>query len=198
MLQQKCVPLLVLSQFSCVWLFVTLRTVAHQAPLSMRFSRQEYWSGLSFPYPEDLPNPGIHPTCLMSPVLGGGFFTNNFTWKNQSVLGILYNKKGGSFYYFWFPGLQTLPSLRSDMSDALKSFMSKGLSTWLRKSWEAMLRWNLNLVEKGRYWYLGLGTLSKLRAITTSPILVVPPGFRQTRYPSWYCGNILPAFLGAS
>lgn len=51
---------------------------------------------------------------------------------------------------------------------------------------------------KGRYWYLGLGTLSRLRAITTTPILVVPPGFRQTRYPSWYCGNILPAFLGAS
>ena len=46
---------------SSVRLFVTLWTVAHQAPLSMEFSRQEYWSGLPFPSPGDLPNPGIKP-----------------------------------------------------------------------------------------------------------------------------------------
>ena len=46
---------------SRVWLFVTLWTVAYQAPLSMGFSRQEYWSGLPFPSPGDLPNPGIEP-----------------------------------------------------------------------------------------------------------------------------------------
>ena len=45
-----------------VQLFVTPWTVAHQAPLSMGFSRQEYWSGLSFSSPGDLPNPGIEPT----------------------------------------------------------------------------------------------------------------------------------------
>ena len=45
----------------CVQLFVTLGTVAHQAPPSMGFSRQEYWSGLPCPSPEDLPNPGIDP-----------------------------------------------------------------------------------------------------------------------------------------
>ena len=44
---------------SRVWLFATLWTVAHQAPLSMGFSRQEYWSGLPLPSPGDLPNPGI-------------------------------------------------------------------------------------------------------------------------------------------
>ena len=42
--------------------FATPWTVAHQAPLSMGFSRQEYWSGLSFPPPGDLPDPGIEPT----------------------------------------------------------------------------------------------------------------------------------------
>ena len=47
--------------FSCVWLFATLWTVAHQAPLSMGFSRQEYWSGLPFPSPEDFPDLGIEP-----------------------------------------------------------------------------------------------------------------------------------------
>ena len=46
---------------SCVWLFVTPWTVACQAPLSMGFSRQEYWSGLPFSSPGDLPNPGIKP-----------------------------------------------------------------------------------------------------------------------------------------
>ena len=46
---------------SCVWLFVTPWTVASQAPLSMEFWRPEYWSGLSFPSPGDLPNPGIKP-----------------------------------------------------------------------------------------------------------------------------------------
>ena len=48
-----------LSHFSCVQLFGTLRTVAHQAPLSTGFSKQEYWSGLPCPSPGDLPDPGI-------------------------------------------------------------------------------------------------------------------------------------------
>ena len=47
--------------FSHVWHFATPRTVAHQTPPSMGFSRQEYWSGLPFPSPGDLPNPGIEP-----------------------------------------------------------------------------------------------------------------------------------------
>ena len=53
----------------------TLWTVAHQAPLSVGFSRQEYWCGLPFPTPADLPNSGIKPTSLASPALAGIFFT---------------------------------------------------------------------------------------------------------------------------
>ena len=53
--------LLLLSSVSRVWLCVTPRTVAHQAPLSIKFSRHEYWSGLPCPPPEDPPNPGIKP-----------------------------------------------------------------------------------------------------------------------------------------
>ena len=45
----------------CVWFFATPWTIAHQAALSMEFSRQEYWSGVPFPTPEELPNPGIKP-----------------------------------------------------------------------------------------------------------------------------------------
>ena len=60
-----------LSPFSCVWLFVTLWTVAHQAPLSMGFSGQEYWSGLPFPPPGDLSDPGIITLSLMSSAMTG-------------------------------------------------------------------------------------------------------------------------------
>ena len=55
-----CMP----SRFSCVPLFATLWTVADQAPLSMGFSRQEYWSGLPCPSPGALPDPGIEPASL--------------------------------------------------------------------------------------------------------------------------------------
>ena len=50
--------------FSCVQLFATPRTVARQTPLSMGFSRQEHWSGLPFPPPRDLHDPGIEPVSL--------------------------------------------------------------------------------------------------------------------------------------
>ena len=68
-----------LVHFSCVWLFATLWTVTCQAPLSMGFSRQEYWSGLPCPPPEDLPNSGIEPASLMFPALAGGFFATSTT-----------------------------------------------------------------------------------------------------------------------
>ena len=54
--------------------FATPWTVAHQAPLSMEFSRQEDWRGLSFPSPGDLSNPGTEPASPASPALAGGFF----------------------------------------------------------------------------------------------------------------------------
>ena len=61
--------LCLLSHFSHVRLFVIPWTITCQAPLSMGFSRQEYWSGLPCLPPEDLPDPGTEPTSLMSPVL---------------------------------------------------------------------------------------------------------------------------------
>ena len=73
-------------RFSHVQLCVILWTVAHQAPLSMGFSRQEYWSGLPFSSPGDLPDPGIEPATLMSPALAGGFFTTRATWEASSTM----------------------------------------------------------------------------------------------------------------
>ena len=60
---------------SRVLLFLTPWTVARQTPLSMEFSRQEYWSGLPFPTPGDLPDPGIERNPPASPALAGRFFT---------------------------------------------------------------------------------------------------------------------------
>ena len=67
------------SHFSHVQFFSTLWTVAHQAPLSMGFSRQEYYSELPFPPPGDLPDPRIKPVSLMSPALASGLFTTRAT-----------------------------------------------------------------------------------------------------------------------
>ena len=66
---------------SLVQLFSTPWTVAHLAPLSMGFSRQEYWSGLLFPSPGDLPDPRIEPVSPASPALAGRFFTTSTTWE---------------------------------------------------------------------------------------------------------------------
>jgi len=74
-----------LSCFTHVWLYATLWTVACQAPPSMRFSRQEYWSGLPCPPPGNLPNPGIKPTSLTSPAVAGGFFTISATWEAHKL-----------------------------------------------------------------------------------------------------------------
>ena len=77
-----CVHLCVLSHFSHVQLCVTLWTAACQAPLSMGFSRQEYWSRLPCLPPVDLPDPGIKPSSLRSPAPAGRFFSlsTSTTW----------------------------------------------------------------------------------------------------------------------
>ena len=70
-----------LSHYSHVQLFATPWTIASQAPLSMELSWQEYWSGLPFPSPGDLSDPGIEATSLISPALAGWFFTTSATWE---------------------------------------------------------------------------------------------------------------------
>ena len=78
-----------LSGFSRVQLFVTPWTVAHQAPLSMGFPRQEGWSGLPFPPPGDLPNLEIElksPASSLFPALAVSFFTISTTWEAQVSL----------------------------------------------------------------------------------------------------------------
>ena len=75
-----------LSRFTCVWLCVTQWIVDYQVPLSMAFSRKEYWSGLPCPPRSDLPNPGIEPWFLKSPVLVCRFFTTSAIWEVHVAL----------------------------------------------------------------------------------------------------------------
>ena len=70
-------------------------TVAHQVPLSMGFSRQEYWSGLPCPSLGDLPHPWIEPVSLLSPALAGGFFTISATWEAQGYSHIFKATRAG-------------------------------------------------------------------------------------------------------
>ena len=69
----------VLRCLSHIQLFATSWSVALVAPLSTGFCRQEYWSGLPFPSPEDLSDSGIEPVSVKSLVLAGGFFTTRAT-----------------------------------------------------------------------------------------------------------------------
>ena len=87
---------------------MTLWTVARQAPLSMGFSRQEYWSGLPFPPSEDLPDPGIEPASLMSPALASRFFSTSTIWEAPCAQGIWQmlqenrERKSNGYIYYTF------------------------------------------------------------------------------------------------
>ena len=88
-----CMP----NHFSHVQFFVILWTVAHQAPLSVGLSRQEYWSGLSYPPPGDLPHPGFEPVSFMCPALADRFFTTSTTWESLGILDGLKNISWSNF-----------------------------------------------------------------------------------------------------
>ena len=75
-------------------------TVAGWAPLSMGFSRQEYWSGSPFPNPGDLPDAGIEPTSLIFPALAGEFFTTSTTREASSHL-LTLNPNKNIYYLMW-------------------------------------------------------------------------------------------------
>lgn len=90
---RRVVSLVVVESLSRVRLFRPPWTVARQAPLSIGFSRKEYWSGLPCPLPEDLPTPGITLASLLSPASGSRFFTTSTTGKpiflnNGSLIGV--------------------------------------------------------------------------------------------------------------
>ena len=126
-----CMYTCMLSCFSCIRLFVPLWIVVHQAPLSMGFSSQEYWSGLPCPPSGDLPDLGTETASLISPDQAGGFFTTNAireaftlcktlqihliisselnflnfcdTSSNWQAISSIFNQGSFNYMYSWFP-----------------------------------------------------------------------------------------------
>ena len=152
--------------FSCVWLFVTPWTVACQAPLSMRFSRQEYWSGLPFPPPGDLPDPGIKPASRMSPALADRLFTTsaagealvNKAWVKRIVnLGVIRQCEPAP-HSFPFPPSRIHRILVSDMQTKTRpgddrtiwQKKPKSLNDEVEQSQECSLRTDMTDVIKQR------------------------------------------------
>ena len=126
-----CMP----SRFSWVWLFAIPWTVACQAPVSLGFSRQEYWSELPFPPPGDLPNPGLEPVSFTSPALAGRFLTTSTSnldfdmkgllhteshtesqlWAFSISIPIPYQYLGNSKFKTWFTGHHLCSALPSSL-----------------------------------------------------------------------------------
>ena len=124
------------------WLFETPWTVTHQALLSMGFSRQEYWMGLPFPTPGDLPKPGIKPGSLMSPALAGGFFTTSPTWEAQTV------RRGLSIS--WFDGLYENAIIKWWTKFCQRSHLRHHCETWNVTEFRLDLLGNRQLLENIR------------------------------------------------
>ena len=116
---------------SHVQLFVAPRTIAPQAPLSMEFSKQEYWSWLPFPTPGDLPNRGMEPASLASPLLAGGFFTTESPGK-------LY--RANSKVQIPAPSLTHFELLKSSVSHFFPLYCGNKTSPYLKSSCAGMLR----------------------------------------------------------
>ena len=115
----------------CVWLFVTLWTVAHQASLSIGFSQQEHWSEFPLLSPKDLPDPQIEHTSPVSPALADRFFTYWAIGKPTKFTAICF--KCLNLLYFWhtlidfliiifFKSIFTLPLLKYLWVNSLGSY----------------------------------------------------------------------------
>ena len=133
-----------LSRFGRVRLFVTPWTVARLAPLSMGFSRQEYWSELPCPPPGDLSHPGIEPASLTSPALAGGFFTSSANqkalamhlpvWKDVILLWKTdFQSPPSSAHLFYHP----FPSALSHLSISLEATLL--IAHWVPSTWNSSL-----------------------------------------------------------
>ena len=133
----------VLSHFSCVRLFSTPWTTGQQAPLSMGFSRQEYWSGLPFPSPGDLPNPEIKPmslyiSCISRPEKAMAPHSSTLAWR------IPWTEEPGR--------LQSMGSLRvgHDWSDLAAALADRFFSTTWKPQNQTQTRLNTLLWSPGQ------------------------------------------------
>ena len=130
----KCIACAVLTCFSHIWFFLTPWTITHQAPLSLGFSRQEYWSGLPCPPPRDLPHPGIEATPPMSLALQVDSLPRLPWWLRQLSVCLQWGRPGFDSWVGkipWRRKWQSTPALLPGKSHGWRSLI--GYSPWGRK-----------------------------------------------------------------
>ena len=180
-------------------------TVAHQAPLSMRFPRQGYWCGLPFPSPGDLPNPGIEP---MSPPLAGGFFTTeplgkaNFSSARSLIVSSQILITWLSFFFFFFftctatataaaaKSLQSCPTLCNPIDSLLSGSSVSGILQARTLEWVAIS------FSNAWKWKVKVKSLSHVQLLATSwtAAYQAPPSMGYSRQEYW-SGVPLPSLL---
>ena len=123
--------------------FLTEWTVALQAPLSMGFPRQEYWSGLPFYSPRDLPDLGIKPR---SPALAGGFFTAEQPGKSSDLITLFYIEQAASSHFRLY--LTEINNIHLLFDKAIRSQIATSCLTWSSykcSNSAVVLHWKLNI-----------------------------------------------------
>ena len=182
---QKYVRACVLSHFSRVRLFVTSWTVACQAPLSMGFSRQEYWSEwVAMPSSRDLPDPGIELEFLMSPALASKFFTINTIWK--ALLKIM-------CIYVLFA--QLCPTLYNPMDCSLPGSSVHGILPTRILEWVAILFSRVSSQPRDRIWVSHIaGRLFTIWATRSNPLKAWILGLGALKSRNWISPVFLPDF----
>ena len=161
--------------------FAALQTVAHQAPLSMEFSRQEYWSGLPFRSPRDLPHPGIKPTSLASPALAGRFVTISATWEAWRKCQDL-----------WKSGGKTLGVCRRDMAANVGLQRSPVSCVSARPMHGLGFKGCVELLERGIWLeHLDVGSQGAMGLCGSGLVLQCLflrfPGTQRLRLSCWFC-----------
>ena len=135
-----------------------MEVIVHQAPLSMGFSRREYWSKLPFPPPEDLPKPGIEPSSLMSPVLAGRFFITSTTWEAPSW-NRLHSKTRRAIATATAKSLQSCLALCDPIDGSPPGSSAPGILQartleWAAISFSNAWEWKVNVKSLSRVWLL--------------------------------------------
>ena len=138
---------------SCFWLFATPWTVAHQAPQSMAFSGQEYWSMLPFSSPEDLPDPGIKPA---SPALASGFLTTEPPGKTIYLLQYINSSSLINFLYLTICSLKARVLVFKSWlltPDSYHMVSTQQVFCWI-KEWILFHHFNFFNIQEWQWFYI--------------------------------------------
>ena len=155
--------------------FSTPWTVACQAPLSMGFSKQEYWSGLPLPSPGDLPDSGTEPTPLKSPALADRLFSTSATWESSETLPHGCPQALRPALYVSREPVSPLPSIpclrRKELRHQRRQNSGRGFAgRGVQGTHGSGQRSTWSLVSEGKMQFWLLRTMSSFRALLVSAL----------------------------